>query len=143
MGYNVLFVMPTNVLVQKYNEAAAINVFLGFGIDENMNVGNFDDSPYDVIASDEILFRDVSNLRRIKHYVYNNADKFLIATGDVDQWQPISSYSNTKEYKPYAIECINLFFPIEIYVHIDKRLKTQEDRDRLTNESKYIQWRYS
>ena len=25
MGYNVLFVVPTNVLVQKYNEAAMIN----------------------------------------------------------------------------------------------------------------------
>ena len=27
IGYNVLFVVPTNVLVPKYNEAATINVF--------------------------------------------------------------------------------------------------------------------
>ena len=58
--------MPTNVLVQKYNEAATINEFFGFGIDENMKVGKFDDSSYDVIAFDEFLFSDVPNLRRIK-----------------------------------------------------------------------------
>ena len=34
MGYNVLFVVPTNVLVQKYNDAATINEFFGFGINE-------------------------------------------------------------------------------------------------------------
>ena len=38
MIHNVLFVVPTNVLVQKYNEAATINEFFGFGMDENMKV---------------------------------------------------------------------------------------------------------
>ena len=107
MGYNVLFVVPTNVLVQKYNEAVTINEFFGFGIDENMKVGKFDDSSYNVIAFDEILFSDVSNLRRIKNYVDNNTTKIVIATGDTDQLKPIESYSNTKEYKPYANECVN------------------------------------
>ena len=123
--------MPTNVLVQKYNEAATINDLFGFGVDENMKVCKFDDSSYDVIAFDEILISDVSNLRRIKNYVDNNTNKFLIATGDTDQLKPIKSYSNTKEYKPYANECVNLIFPFEIYLHINKRLKTQEDRDKL------------
>ena len=85
MWYNVLFVVPTNVLVQKYNEAATINDFFGFGVDENMKVCKSDDSSYDVIAFDEILFSDVSNLRRIKHYVDNNTTKIVIATGDTAQ----------------------------------------------------------
>ena len=130
-GYNVLFVVPTNVLVQKYNEAATINDFFGFGIDGNMKVCKFDDSSYDVIAFDEILFSDVSNLRRIKNYVDNNTTKIVVATGDTDQLPPIKTYSNTKEHKPYANECVNLIFPFEIYLHINKRLKTQEDRDKL------------
>ena len=40
MGYNVLFVVPTNVLVQKYNDAATINEIFGFGINEDMKVKN-------------------------------------------------------------------------------------------------------
>jgi hypothetical protein len=32
------------VLVQKYNEAATINEFFCFGIDENMKVCKFDDT---------------------------------------------------------------------------------------------------
>jgi hypothetical protein len=131
MGFNVLFVVPTNVLVQKYNEAVTINEFFGFGINEDMKVKQFDDSPYDVIAFDEILFSDVSNLRKIKNYVDNNTDKIVVATGDTDQLPPIKTYSNTKEHKPYANECVNLIFPIEIYLYINKRLKTQEDRDKL------------
>ena len=138
MGYNVLFVVPTNVLVQKYNEAATINEFFGFGIDENMKVWKFDDSSHDVIAFDEFLFSDVSNLRRIKNYVDNNTNNILIATGDTDQLKPIKSYSNTKEYKPYANACVDLFFPFEIYLNIDKRLKTQEDRDKLDQMKIYI-----
>ena len=96
-----------------------------------MKVCKVDDSSYDVIAFDEILFSDVSNLRRIKHYVDNNTNIILIATGDTDQLPPIKTYSNTKEHKPYANECVNLIFPFEIYLHINKRLKTQEDRDKL------------
>ena len=131
IGYNVLFVVPTNVLVQKYNEAATINEFFGFGIDENVKINKFDDSSYDVIVFDEILFSDVSNLRRIKNYVDNNQNKIIVATGDVDQLKPISSYSNTKEFKSYANECINLIFPNEIYLYMNKRLKTTQDRDKL------------
>ena len=130
--------MLTNVLVQKYNDAATINEFFGFGIDENMKVCKFDDSSYDVMAFAEIVFSDVSNLRRIRNYVDNNTNKILIATGDTDQLKPIKSYSNTKEYKPYANECVNLFFPFEIYLHINKRLKTQEDRDKLEQMKSYI-----
>ena len=131
MGYNVLFVVPTNVLVQKYNDAATINDFFGFCINEDMKVKKIDDSPYNVIAFDEILFSDVSNLRKIKNYVDNNKDKIIVATGDTDQLPPIKTYSNTKEHKPYANECVNLIFPNAIFLYINKRLKTQEDRDKL------------
>ena len=73
----------------------------------------------------------MSYLRKIKQYVDNNKDKIVVATGDVSQLQPITPYSNTKEYRAYADEVINIIFPNEIYLNINKILKTQEDHTKL------------
>ena len=138
MGYNVLFVVPTNVLVQKYNEAATINDFFCFGIDENMKVCKFHDSSYDVIAFDEIYSSSIHTLRKILKYCNDNPDKIIIATGDTDQLKPISDYSNVKDYKIYADEIINYIFPNEIYLFENKRLKSKDDREKIKQIKKDI-----
>jgi superfamily II DNA or RNA helicase len=62
MGHNVLFVCPTNKLVQKYDkiagiEAITINIFFNLTIDnEKAQRKAFDYSSFDVIVFDEIYF---------------------------------------------------------------------------------------
>ena len=95
-----------------------------------------DDSQYNCIVFDEIYFSDINKLRKILKYSNDNPDKIIVATGDTDQLKPISEYSNVKEYKSYANECINLIFNYGIVLYENKRLKTQEDRDKLKKKMK-------
>ena len=55
-----------------------------------------DSSQYDVIVFDEIYFVDICKLSKIKHFVDNNKDRIIIATGDTSQLEPINEYSNQK-----------------------------------------------
>ena len=50
MGYNVLCVVPTNVLVQKYKNSTTINKLFGFGVTDDMKLNKFDDGSFDVTA---------------------------------------------------------------------------------------------
>ena len=55
-----------------------------------------DASQYDVIVFDEIHVVDISKRSKIKHFVDDNKDKVIIATGDTSQLEPINDYSNQK-----------------------------------------------
>jgi hypothetical protein len=70
-------------------------------------------------------------LARIQEILFGKSRKIIVATGDTSQLPPIVDYTNTKEYATYADECINNIFPYEIYLKENKRLKTQEDKDKL------------
>jgi thymidine kinase len=137
MGHKVVFVCPTNKLVQKYDkiagvEAVTINRFFNMAVDNESTIGKaFDHSCFDVVVFDEIYFSCSRKLAKIKHFVENNQDKIIIATGDTCQLEPISSLTNTRDWAEYADECINQIFPYEIYLKENKRLKTQEQRDKL------------
>ena len=37
LGYNILFVVPANTLVQKYGEACTLNDFFGIGVNNEKN----------------------------------------------------------------------------------------------------------
>ena len=63
-GYNVLFVCPTNKLVQNDNGLMLFN-FSSIGMTEETKMKKFDDSEYDVIVFDEIYFANVQILARI------------------------------------------------------------------------------
>ena len=57
MGYNVLFVVPTNRLLQeKEVEATTYNKFFSIAVDENAGekLPSFDYSPFKIIVFDEI-----------------------------------------------------------------------------------------
>ena len=65
-GHNVLFVCPTNKLVQKYKDAGiTINKFFSIGINANAKMSKFDGSNYDTIVCDEIYMSDIQKLARI------------------------------------------------------------------------------
>ena len=65
-------------------------------INNEESLSKIDASQYDVIVFDEIYFVDICKLSKIKHFVDNNKDKIIIATGDTSQLEPINEYSNQK-----------------------------------------------
>ena len=80
-GHKVLFVCPTNKLVQNNRESGVtLNQFFGVGMSEDGGVtrmSKFDDKPYDVIVFDEIYFASVRMLAKIKRYNELNPDKII------------------------------------------------------------------
>jgi hypothetical protein len=133
-GHNVLFVCPTNKLVQNYKSfGVTTNKFFSIGVDFNDFVSKFDSSEYDVIVFDEIYMSCILKLRKIKQYCDSNPDKIIIATGDTLQLEPIEKLSNTIQYDEYADHCVNSIFNHEVYLMIPKRVKTEEDKQKLKN----------
>ena len=69
-GLKVLFVCPTNKLVQNNREnGVTLNQFFGVGMSEDgglTRVSKFDDSPYQVVVFDEIYFASVRMLAKTK-----------------------------------------------------------------------------
>ena len=91
LGYNVLFVSPTNKLSKELNkdhkiEAITINKFFGFNADnETKYMKQFDSSEFNCIVFDEIYFYDVCNLMKVYNYCKHNTSKIIVATGDINQ----------------------------------------------------------
>ena len=114
-GHKVLFVCPTNKLVQKYKAAGiTINKLFSIGINANAKMTKFDDSNYDTIVFDEVCMSDLQKLARITKYCDEHSDKIIIATGDTSQLEPINSLSNQFDYDYYSDNCINQIFTYEI-----------------------------
>ena len=130
-GYKVLFVVPTNNLKQECGvEAMKINKFFGISYgDERLE--KFDCSDYDVIVFDEIYFHNVGKWALIWNYCKNNPDKIVLATGDTKQLKNPETVSNTISFEKYADHCIDLIFKNNIMLYECKRLKTEEDRNKL------------
>lgn len=128
-GHNVLFVCPTNKLVQKYGDSGiTLNKFFSIGVSKDTKMAKFDDSDYNVVVFDEIYFYDIPKFARINKYCNENPDKIIIATGDTSQLEPIASLSNQLDYDVYADFCINQIFSREIFLKENKRLKSDEDK---------------
>eukprot|EP00438_Fugacium_kawagutii_P019097 Skav234725 [mRNA] locus=scaffold634:457313:460261:+ [translate_table: standard] len=130
-NYNVLFVVPTNSLKQECGaEAMTINKFFGISYgDERLE--KFDYSDCDVIVFDEIYFHSVGKLALIWDFVRNNPDKIVVATGDTKQLKNPEVLSNVFKFEEYANHCIDLIFKNNIMLYECKRLKSEEDRQKL------------
>lgn len=126
LGHKVLFVCPTNKLAIN-NKGITINKLFGFGMTNDINMSKFDDSAYDVVVFDEIYFYSIGMLQKIKRYCDNNINKIILATGDMNQLEPIECIGNNID-ADYLDTCINMIFPHEIYLKENKRLKTEEDK---------------
>ena len=69
LGHKLLFVCPTNVLVQNNRDSGCtLNDFFSVGMTEDAakKMTKFDDSSYDVIVFDEIYFANITMLAKIK-----------------------------------------------------------------------------
>ena len=127
----VLFVVPTNNLKQECGaEAMTINKFFGISYgDERLE--KFDYSDVDVIVFDEIYFHNVGKWALIWDFCKNNPDKIVVATGDTKQLKNPERVSNVMSFEKYADHCIDLIFKNNIMLYDCKRLKTEEDRQKL------------
>ena len=137
-GYKVLFVVHSNELGQQCGcEWATINKFfsISFG-DERLT--KFDYSVYDVIVFDEIYFHNVGKWALIWDFCKNNPDKIIVATGDTNQLKNPERVSNVMSFEKYANHCINLIFENNIMLYECKRLKTEEDRQKLRDVKRMI-----
>jgi len=131
-GHKVLFVCPTNRLSQNNKEnGVTLHRFFSVGTKNDEVIAKFDDSDYDVIVFDEIYFADIHMLARIKKYSETKLDKIIIATGDTNQLETVSELSNTISYEEYADHCIDTMFSNSIFLTINKRLNSDEDRETL------------
>ena len=137
-NYQVLFVVPTNSLKQECGaEAMTINKFFGISFgDERLE--NFDYSDVDVIVFDEIYFHNVSKWVLIWNFCKNNPDKIVVVTGDTKQLKNPESVSNVMSFEKYADHCIDLIFENNIMLYEYKRLKTEEDRQKLRDVKRLI-----
>ena len=137
-NYKVLFVVHSNELGQQCGcEWATINKFfsISFG-DERLS--KFDYSGYDVIVFDEIYFHNVGKWALIWNFCKNNPDKIVLATGDTKQLKNPESVSNVIAFEKYADHCIDLIFEKNIMLYECKRLKTEEDRQKLRDVKRMI-----
>ena len=81
LNHSVLFVCPTNKLVQKYDDIPGVdtvtaNRFFNLTINNESNRREaFDSSGFDVIVFDEIYFCCVRKLAKIKQFVEQNQTK--------------------------------------------------------------------
>ena len=78
------------------------------------------------------IFYNVSNLSKVLHFMKNNKDKIILATGDIDQLESIDIVSNVKNMKNILIVVLIVFF-LEIFLKENKRLKSEEDKVKLKN----------
>eukprot|EP00438_Fugacium_kawagutii_P023181 Skav227407 [mRNA] locus=scaffold5580:24324:27602:- [translate_table: standard] len=133
-GYRVMFVTPTNKLLQEFEgEALTVNKFFGISFGDT-KLEPFDYSDYDVVVFDEIYFSSASTYWRIKQFIeHNKKDKIIIATGDGKQLKPVQELTNTRDHEEYTNEIITNIFDYRINLKICKRLHTEEDRVKLNN----------
>jgi hypothetical protein len=143
LGHNVIFICPTNKLVQKYEMASdkitstTINKFFSFNIGQE-KTKPFDYSEFDVFVFDEIYCNDIQVLNRIKRFIDNNKDKIIIATGDSEQLKPVNDITNQDiDYDDYMDSVMSQLFKNDIFLKINKRFKNVEDMKRL-NEIKQM-----
>ena len=135
MGYNVLFVVPTNRLLQeKEVEATTYNKFFSIAVqaDAGEKLPAFDYSGYDIVVFDEIYMSNLYVLNKVRLFMQNNPDKMVVATGDVKQLQGVEVMTNCQNPATYIDNCLNTLFKYNIFLTICKRVgaKDSEEGDK-------------
>lgn len=138
-NYNkpTLFVAPYNKLCLSLKkdgfEAITLNKLLGMYIDgKDANSKPYDVSPFEVICFDEVMLYKPAELARIHKFMISKPDIKFVATGDTDQNKPFGyNLNNVVDIVQYIKDCIDIMFPAQISLKVNKRLKTDEDRAKL------------
>ena len=132
MGYNVLFVVPTNRLLQeKEVEATTYNKFFSIAVDENAGekLPSFDYSPFKIIVFDEIYMSNLYVLDKVRQFIKNNPDIIVVATGDVKQLPGVEVMTNCQNPATYMDNCLDIVFRYNIFLQICKRVGAKDSED--------------
>ena len=135
MGKNVLFVVPTNRLLQeKEVEATTYNKFFSIAVHDDVGekLPQFDYSSFDIIVFDEIYMSNLYVLDKVGQFIKNNPDQIVIATGDVKQLQGVEVMTNCQNPATYIDNCLDIIFKYNIFLTVCKRVgaKDSEEGDR-------------
>jgi hypothetical protein len=146
---NILFAAPTNKLsceIKKQGfDACTIHTLIGcFGTNdgtaEYKKMKKMDISDYNAICFDEIFMMGTGVLKRIMKFMCGNDSHKFFATGDPSQLPPIREENIDDEDEEnlddiddveYQRKCINIMFPDQINIKINKRLESEEDKQKL------------
>jgi hypothetical protein len=125
-----LFVCPYNVLCQAIRQdefdSITLNNLLGFDIAQKKTV-QYDVSDVKTICFDEIYLAPPSVLSKICKYMRMHPEIRFLATGDLCQAPPIGYRG-----KGHIIDnMVNILFPNQILLHENKRMKKDEDKEKL------------
>ena len=129
LGYNVLFVVPTNRLLQEKDvEATTYNKFFSIAVqqDASEKLPSFDYSSYDIIVFAEIYMSNLYVLNKVRLFMQNNPDKMVVATGDVKQLQGVEILTNCQNPATYIDDCLNTMFEYNIFLTICKRVGAKD-----------------
>ena len=135
MGKKVLFVVPTNRLLQeKEVEATTYNKFFSIAVHDDVGekLPQFDYSSFDIIVFDEIYMSNLYVLDKVGQLIKNNPDKIVIATGDVKQLQGVEIMTNCQNLATYFDNCLDKILKYNIFLTACKRVgaKDSEEGDR-------------
>lgn len=138
---NVLFVTPFNKLSQELRKdgcmSITLNVLLGVYGDVQeyaSNMRKFDTEGYDIICFDEICIYNATQLRAIHNFMLQHTDKKFFATGDTQQLSPLGNNLTNipkQEMTSYYQKCHDIIFPNRIILQENKRLKSEEDKQKM------------
>ena len=135
MGKNVLFVVPTNRLLQeKEVEATTYNKFFSIAVHEDVGekLPAFDYSPFNVVVFDEVYMSNLYVLDKVRRFIKENPDIIVIGTGDVKQLQGVEVMTNCQNPAAYIDNCIDIVFKYNVFLEVCKRVgaKDSEEGDR-------------
>jgi hypothetical protein len=135
---NCLFITPFNKLSQENKkdgiESITSNILMGKHIDEGKDFNEYDVSGYNNICFDEIFLYSDKELRDIHKYIKSHPIHKFFATGDIDQLKDFkSNLNNIIDDKEYKNKCINMIFNNHILLKINKRLNSEDDKEKLNN----------
>jgi len=142
---NSLFVTPFNTLSIENKkdgiESITFNNLVGQAVvetDKNKNK-QYDVSSFKTVVFDEIFLHNAKNLSTIAKYINTHPTIKFLAAGDPDQLQPFGySQNNVENVGEYLNNAINLIFPNNIALQINKRLNNEEDKIKLAALKKEI-----
>ena len=145
MGYNVLAVVPQNMLKQETEcDAVTLNTFFSVPVHKGDKLPWFDYSGFDVIFFDEIYMASPYILNRIRQFVINNPNLIIIGAGDVKQLPSIEPFTNVRNVEHYVDECMDIIFKHNIFLKICKRVGGKDTEHGERNREKlnqiYTDW---
>ena len=132
LGYNVLFVVPTNRLLQeKEVEATTYNKLFSIAVHEDVGekLPQFDYSNYDIIVFDEIYMSSLYVLDNVRSFIKSNTEKIVVATGDVKQLQGVEVLTNCQDPATYIDNCLDIIFKYNIFLTVCKRVGAKDSEE--------------